>query len=312
MTLRFNKTTNLVLLLIFTFVYIAKGLCFADGTPSIHFSDMSGHWGLPYVNALIKKQVIGGFPDGTFKPQGTVTVAEFSKILVSALGYKPQTVSDQGHWARGYMDVALKQGLVYSNEKEFQALNAPLTRGQLSRMLYRALPEPFAFKDLVYHQYMIKDFDLCQPDDRLPILNCFRLGIITGYPDSTFKDKLNVTRAEASAMMMRYLDESLRLVPTLPYAEGVTITESEEKDRYDFYIAFNLTESLEPQYVCIENYLNKKISVENTNKILQYARQKTNYRDELSLKKMLSGQYHVEVLSSKLNALIIIRGIKNE
>ena len=36
------------------------------------------------MNFLVEKEVIKGYPDGTFKPENTITRAEMSKVLVVA------------------------------------------------------------------------------------------------------------------------------------------------------------------------------------------------------------------------------------
>ena len=278
-------------------------------TEQLTFADMPNHWGAPYVDALVKRKVINGFPDGTFRPQGTVTVAEFTKILVSSLEHEPKPVAPEKHWAQGYMDKALELGLTQSTEKEFRALNTPLTRGQLARMLYRAMPTTYAFKDLIYHQYMIKDYVECKDADRLAILNCFRSGIITGYPDGNFKDLLSVTRAEASAMMMRFLDESLRKTPELPYAEGMTITESDEKDRATFLINISVKHPLKPQYESLKHFLPKYLSNSIIREVITYISLKEDQNFDLKEKRFVQiNNANLVVISRRGEAYITIRG----
>lgn len=272
------------------------------------FSDMTSHWANTYVEPLTQRKVINGYPDGTYRPQGTVSVAEFTKILVAALEKKPDPIQAGDHWAQGYMKVALKEQLIFSNEPEFQQLNTPLTRGQLARMLYRALPEPLEFKDLVYHQYMIEDLSDCLPNDRVPILNCFKFGIITGYPDGTFQDKNPVTRAEAATMMMRYLEPTLRIIPELPYAEGVTIVESDEADRYDFYITLNINYNLENQYSSVSKYLNSKINASKVTTLINHIRTKSNEFDEVSPLEIEWINGKIKCFSNIGTYTIIIRG----
>lgn len=289
------------------------GPVYAAANPSVKtFSDMNTHWSKTYVDALVAKKVIDGFPDGTFKPQGTVTVGEFSKILVTSLGHYPKALPGKKHWAQCYIDKALTEGLVMSTEKEFQSLDKAMTRGQVARMIYRALPDPQAFNEMVYYQYMVKDFSLCSADDRLAILNCFRKGIITGYTDGTFKDKTTVTRAEATAMMIRYLEKTQRIEPKLPYAEGVTVSEGYESNSFAFYISFDLNYPVNNQLVSISDYLNKWINEKLTEEVLLYARSKTDARKALTLKTYYSNNLTIEVLSGPINNKIVIRSFKNE
>lgn len=276
----------------------------------ISFKDLQEHWSKAYVKALVDKKVVNGFPDGTFRPQSSVTVAEFTKIIVTSLGHQPNTVVGKKHWAQGYMDKALYEGLVMSTEKEFQAYDKPMTRGQVARMIYRALSDPQEFHEITYYQYMIKDFGLTHLDNRIEILNCFRKGIITGYSDGTFRDHLPVTRAEASTMVMRYLDENMRIEPVLPYAEGVTVYESSKDNEYNFYISFNLSYPLTPQIESVKTFLRRYIQEETVENLIKYAITKVNYRENLKLKAFISNGYETEVLSNAGNSLVNIRGLK--
>lgn len=48
------------------------------------FPDIQGHWAQGYIQALADKNIISGFPDGTFKPNAPVTRAEFAAIVTKA------------------------------------------------------------------------------------------------------------------------------------------------------------------------------------------------------------------------------------
>lgn len=280
----------------------------------ISFKDLQEHWSKAYVKALVDKKVVNGFPDGTFRPQSSVTVAEFTKIIVTSLGHQPNTVVGKKHWAQGYMDKALYEGLIMSTEKEFQAYDKPMTRGQVARMIYRALSDPQEFHEMTYYQYMIKDFGLTHLDNRIEILNCFRKGIITGYSDGTFRDHLPVTRAEASTMVMRYLDENMRIEPVLPYAEGVTVYESSKGTDTSFAISYNISLPLNPQLISVNKYLMKYVDDKTRYSLLEYASIKTDTKSKLIKKdfKPTNSKYTVSVISGPNTAVITIRGTINE
>ncbi|MEM7552710.1 MAG: S-layer homology domain-containing protein [Cyanobacteria bacterium P01_A01_bin.84] len=48
---------------------------------SSNFPDVGGHWAAAFIEALLKKQIIRGFPDGTFKPEAPITRAAFAAII---------------------------------------------------------------------------------------------------------------------------------------------------------------------------------------------------------------------------------------
>jgi hypothetical protein len=68
-----------------------------SGTPtscSIQFSDVpSGSTFYPYIQCLACRGIIGGYPDGTFKPNNRITRGQLAKIVSSAAGFSDtQTV----------------------------------------------------------------------------------------------------------------------------------------------------------------------------------------------------------------------------
>lgn len=50
------------------------------------FSDISDHWAKDYIIDAANKNIISGYPDGTFLPDKAVTRAEFIKMVNNALG----------------------------------------------------------------------------------------------------------------------------------------------------------------------------------------------------------------------------------
>ena len=45
------------------------------------FSDVAPeYWAADYISALADRDILSGYPDGTFRPEATVTRAEFAAI----------------------------------------------------------------------------------------------------------------------------------------------------------------------------------------------------------------------------------------
>lgn len=98
------------------------------------------------VEALAKDGVVGGYPDGTFRPAANVKRAEMAKLLVLAKGWQPApagalTFSDAaGHWAAslGYLQVAVgQQAITGFPDGTFQP-EGTLTRAQLVKVVAAA------------------------------------------------------------------------------------------------------------------------------------------------------------------------------
>ncbi len=93
---------------------------FASDAP---LSDVVGHEFEDEIRALAGLKVIEGYTDGTFKPEGTLTRAEYTALIARILGLesmakamKGETVPfsdvDGSHWASGYILLAEALGVV--------------------------------------------------------------------------------------------------------------------------------------------------------------------------------------------------------
>lgn len=87
---------------------------------------VSTEWYYTAVMDLAEANVIGGYEDGTFKPDEKVTYAQALKLIMLATGY-PVPVQTGTHWASGYLAVAKAEGLV----------NVALTESHLDRAIDR-------------------------------------------------------------------------------------------------------------------------------------------------------------------------------
>lgn len=69
------------------------------------FPDIQTHWARPFIEGLAQRNIVRGFPDGTFRPDQAVTRAEFAVILQTAFSRPivrpPITFTDvpANHWA---------------------------------------------------------------------------------------------------------------------------------------------------------------------------------------------------------------------
>ncbi|KAB8331197.1 DUF1565 domain-containing protein [Scytonema tolypothrichoides VB-61278] len=77
-----------------------------------NFSDMAGHWAMAFVEALHKKNLMNGFPDGTFRPDAPITRAEYADIIARSFqlpsGKKIRKFTDvkRGFWASSAIERA--------------------------------------------------------------------------------------------------------------------------------------------------------------------------------------------------------------
>jgi len=109
------------------------------------FKDIKGHWVEKFVATAMKKGWIKGYPDGTFRPNQTVTRAEGVKIALEVSGlirrYKNkfnENFSDVSpdSWQKPYASIAKKKRLLSFNGNKFDP-NIGLTRGEAAYLIYK-------------------------------------------------------------------------------------------------------------------------------------------------------------------------------
>ncbi|MBD2355155.1 S-layer homology domain-containing protein [Tolypothrix sp. FACHB-123] len=60
------------------------------GATTTNLSDVaSNYWASPFITALAQRNIIAGFPDGTFKPDQAVTRAQFAAMIQKAFNQNP-------------------------------------------------------------------------------------------------------------------------------------------------------------------------------------------------------------------------------
>jgi amidase len=98
------------------------------------------------VEQLTARQIIAGYPEGTFRPDAAVTRAEAAKLLVLTLGLKPEpqarvSFTDSArHWAAqaGYLQAVAAAGIINGFPDGTFKPDALVTRGELTKMVAAA------------------------------------------------------------------------------------------------------------------------------------------------------------------------------
>lgn len=174
------------------------------------FRDVSGHWAEETITAWREKGDISGYSDGTFRPNNSVTRAEFVKLLNRAIGLTAEgTISftdvKESDWF--YAEVAKAVAAGYAGgmgDDTFQP-EAPITRAQAAAMLARA-------QKLTANESRADGFS---DASAIPAWAKGSVGAVaasgymTGYPDGSFGASGNITRAEAVVTLDRVQDVTI-------------------------------------------------------------------------------------------------------
>ena len=98
------------------------------------FTDVKGEWFAPYVCYAKKNGIIGGYPDGTFKPTQSVKMAEALKIILLAL-HVSLSKNTGSNWYDVYMNTA-NELVILANISDATPAHI-VNRGEMAEMIYR-------------------------------------------------------------------------------------------------------------------------------------------------------------------------------
>ncbi len=132
----------------------------------------AGCWYERYVLELNDKGVVSGYPDGSFRPNASVTYGEALKLILLAAGY-PGAEPVDAHWASGYYRMAVQGG--YLPDGQAPDLNRPITRLEVAQLAARAMG---LFNTLTASPFV----DCADPD----VLALYEVGILEGIARDGF------------------------------------------------------------------------------------------------------------------------------
>ena len=102
------------------------------------YSDTASHWAKSYIEYCTTLGIVAGKGDGTFDPNGEVTVSEAAKMVLVALGYNAAIEGyTGGNWQINVDARANRLGLY--DALDYTNTSAVLTRDNAAQMLYNAL-----------------------------------------------------------------------------------------------------------------------------------------------------------------------------
>jgi hypothetical protein len=173
----------------------------APPTPVV-LTDIAGHWAEASIKALVDKGAIAGYPDQTFKPNRTITRAEFAKVLVKAfeLEAKDGKVFEDtaSHWAKDDIATANAHGIIKGYSDQKFGPNDLITREQVAVMVTRAANLTASDQAPVFtDSAKISDWA------KEAVASAAEAGIINGYPDGSFQPQGKATRAEAVTVIVK-------------------------------------------------------------------------------------------------------------
>ncbi|WP_405176056.1 S-layer homology domain-containing protein [Paenibacillus sp. FSL H8-0261] len=183
------------------------------------FQDVERHWSKQDVNVMGSRLVANGTSDTVYEPQRAITRAEFTAMMVRALGivnYDERSVSFSdvpAHvWYEREMEVAIEYGLIAGYPDDTFRPNNSITRQEAMTIVSRAMKITKLVSTRSEEQYLelLQSFtdskSIAKWAEKDVKMN-LSAGIIVGRNERLAPNE-NITRAEAAAAVRRLLIQS--------------------------------------------------------------------------------------------------------
>ena len=221
------KTTLFVLLLMVSIIPTTYAETALTDVPA-------DHWAKAEIDYLTDQNIIGGYADGTFKPNNNVTRLQAVQMIIKSkdiplTSLKQPTLVDVNplSYGYGYIAKAVELGIIHGKtnqhgERYFDA-NGELTRAQMAKVLSLAYDleggSDFTFPDVPASHWAYPH-----------VQNLIGNKITSGYADGRYGPNDAMTRTQFSVMMARILEDNFKVDgPTKPEPKPEPTPEPEKE-----------------------------------------------------------------------------------
>lgn len=198
---KLNKQKIMIVLLLA--ILISSGVVEAA---KIEFKDISSHWAKDIVIETASKGFINGYEDGSFKPDNMISVKEALAILGRYAMSNQELVNNQvadyqiepnsKNW--GYLEVNFAMDRMPMNIFAGSESSRAITREETAYIISNL------FKGIEGTE-KVQISDINNSKFQAEVQNLVAGGIISGFPDGSFKPELQITRAELTSLLFKII-----------------------------------------------------------------------------------------------------------
>jgi len=280
-------TLMLLVLILTTTIYASIPYNPNPNTSKVRFIDIPDkHWAKSTIYKLAGQstKIISGYADGTFKPDANMTRAEFVTVLVRTLGisvrddvYSTYADVPLKHWANKYIGIAQQRGIIETTDygDSFKP-DEIISRFEACRMLINS----FSRTKLVVNDSSVTMYPAFKDTQKLDQKNkkivqiLYKKGILQGYEDNTAGINKYATRAELSALILRFIVNSDKLENYIVTADD-TVQIKPYVDGSGFYNTYKI---LLPEYTkTVQGYVAKNPGLKERINYLEWFHVDKNY-----------------------------------
>lgn len=175
---------------------------------SVLFSDIDNHWAKEWIKNAVGLGFVSGYEDGTFKPDRTITRAEFSTMLNKAMKIEITeniNFSDvrEKEWFYKEIQKSVAAGFFSGYENNTFRPNNPIKREEVAKVVAGAITTGNIDGE---GATLLKDYSTIQEWAKNSVNTVYNKGYILGYPDKMYMPSKALTRAEAVKIIFEIVD----------------------------------------------------------------------------------------------------------
>ncbi|MGR7945938.1 S-layer homology domain-containing protein [Paenibacillus sp. M.A.Huq-81] len=180
------------------------------------FADVEHHWSNEIVNEMGARLILSGVDETNFAPDKAITRAEFTAIIIRALGLRDSnnTMSyadvTQNDWFYSAVSIAQRYGLIQGYSQSEFGPNKPISRQEAMVIIERALKlaghdQPLLETQIEAQLEAFNDSGQFAYWSQGAAALCAKLSIMEGS-NGLARPTHNITRAETAAVVKRMLE----------------------------------------------------------------------------------------------------------
>ena len=197
-----------------------------NSASAVKATDVSNHWAQNIIEGWMDKDLIKGYPDGSFKPDNNITRAEFSAMVNRAFGYTSKTPISypdvkEGEWYYASLEIAVAAGYIGGYPDGTMRPNNPITREEAASLLAK-------LNRLTENESAAGVFT----DSAKFYWSKGAIGAVSeaklmgGYPDGSFGNNKFIKRGEAVASLDRTLQYRGKVVQAVTVNDTLSDAET--------------------------------------------------------------------------------------
>lgn len=177
---------------------------------TIQFADTENHWAKDAIIRMYEKGIVNGKSENAFNPDDNITRAEFTALLMRALGFENHSDSIQFNdvtdnmWYYEVVSIASGVGLVSGYDGNFYP-EKNLNREEMAKMVVEA------YKIATQVEVASKEVDFTDMEQFSDwsvtyVKQAYNLNLINGMEDGRYAPRESATRAQAVVIVERLLN----------------------------------------------------------------------------------------------------------